>query len=104
MKIIKTVVEKLNIQFYFDVLHSAEFEKHGKPAPDVFLTTADLLNDTPENCIVYEDSKNGMRAGLGAKMKTILVPEFPDPHMKWHDEADLKWSSLNMFSLIEAEV
>lgn len=103
MRIISEVVNKLNIKHYFDVLHSAASEKYGKPAPDVFLTTAYKLDITPTSCVVYEDSKNGIRAGLAAKMKTILIPEFPEPHLDWHDEADLKWSSLNEFSLKAAE-
>lgn len=103
MRIITEVVKKLNIEELFDVLHSAEFEKFGKPAPDVFLTTASKLNVNPERCIVYEDSKNGMRAGLAANMKTIIIPEFPEPNLDWHDEADLKWGTLEEFSLSTAE-
>ena len=103
MRIIEEVVKKLNIDAYFDILHSAEFEKYGKPAPDVFLSTADKLNVQAETCIVYEDSRNGMRAGLSANMKTIIIPEFPEPHLDWHDEADLKWNSLDEFGLEIAE-
>ncbi|CAG5082586.1 hexitol phosphatase HxpB [Parvicella tangerina] len=99
MRIIEEVTEKLNIQDFFSVLHSAEFEKYGKPSPDVFLTTAKKLGVSPMECVVYEDSKNGMRAGIAAKMKTIIIPEFPEPHLSWHDEADIKWSSLEKFSL-----
>lgn len=103
MRIIKEVVKKLQLENYFDMLHSAEFEKYGKPAPDVFLTAAKLLNNRPENCVVYEDSRNGMIAGLAANMKTIIIPEFPEPHLDWHNEADLKWYSLNEFDLEIAE-
>lgn len=104
MRIIKEVVEKLNIKEYFDVLHSAEFEKYGKPAPDVFLSTAKELNTSPTSCVVYEDSRNGMLAGLSAQMKTIIIPEFPEPHQDWHDKADLKWRSLNEFDLKLSEL
>lgn len=103
MRIIEEVVKKLGIESYFEVLHSAEFEKHGKPAPDVFLSTAKMLDHQPTSCIVYEDSKNGMRAGLSANMKTIIVPEFPEPIVEWHQEAHLKWHTLESFSLQSAE-
>ncbi len=99
MRIIKEVVAKIGIEEYFEVLHSAEFEKYGKPAPDVFITTAKQLNTSPNHCVVYEDSKNGMRAGLAANMRTIIIPEFPHPHQDWHDEAYAKWSSLEDFQL-----
>jgi sugar-phosphatase len=103
MRIIKEVVQKLDIAHHFSTLHSAEFEKYGKPAPDVFLSTAKHLDANPENCVVYEDSRNGMKAGLSAGMKTIIIPEFPEPHVDWHDEADLKWRSLEEFDLGIAE-
>lgn len=103
MRIIQEVVKQLQIEDYFDLLHSAEFEKYGKPAPDVFLTTAIKLEALPTKCVVYEDSKNGMRAGLAAKMKTIIIPEFPEPHLDWHDEAHLKWHSLEEFDIAIAE-
>lgn len=99
MRIIEAVIDKLEIRPYFHELHSAEFEKFGKPHPAVFLTTAKMLHEDPNNCIVYEDSKNGMRAGLAAGMKTIIIPEFPEPFMDWHEEADEKWKSLEEFDL-----
>jgi sugar-phosphatase len=99
MRIIEAVVDKLSIRSYFQVLHSAEYEEFGKPHPAVFLSTAKLLKSKPSDCIVYEDSRNGMKAGLAAGMKTIIIPEFPEPHMEWHDEADAKWHSLEEFNL-----
>jgi len=50
----------------------------GKPAPDIFLVTADLLGVPPESCVVIEDSPNGLSAALAAGMRAI---GFPDPHM-----------------------
>lgn len=103
IRIIHEVIKKIGLESYFHIVHSAEFERHGKPAPDVFLTAAKKLNVLPEKCIVYEDSKNGMRAGLAAKMKTIIIPEFPESYEDWHEEAHLKWNSLTEFDLVTAE-
>jgi pseudouridine-5'-monophosphatase len=50
----------------------------GKPAPDIFLITAELLGMPPESCVVIEDSPNGLAAALAAGMRVI---GFPDPHM-----------------------
>jgi len=75
MVLIKTVVNSLEIKDYFDVIHSAEKEQAGKPNPAVFLTAAKMLEIDPEKCMVLEDSKAGMEAGLNANMKTILIPE-----------------------------
>lgn len=74
-RIIETVIDKFHIRDYFDVIHSAEFEEFGKPNPQIFLSTARMLGVNPENCIVIEDSLNGVIAALAANMKCIAVPE-----------------------------
>jgi len=47
--------------------------KHGKPAPDIFLRAAELLNVAPQACCVIEDSKPGIVAGLAAGMEVIAI-------------------------------
>lgn len=99
MKIISTVVKKLDIEDYFSIIHSAEFEKYGKPHPQVFLSTAEKLHVSPENCLVFEDSKHGMIAALAAKMKLILIPENPLNDESWFHLADYKLNSMLDFDL-----
>ena len=43
----------------------------GKPAPDIFLTAAKALESRPEQCVVIEDSGNGVLAARRAHMKVI---------------------------------
>ena len=98
MVLIDTVVNSLGIKDYFKIIHSAENEKAGKPDPAVFLTTAKLLKIEPEKCLVLEDSKAGMEAGLNAKMRTIVIPEI-GTNPKWIDERCEFLNSMNLFSL-----
>ena len=42
-----------------------------KPAPDVFLAAAKALGTEPEDCLVIEDSCNGVRAAGNAGMACI---------------------------------
>ena len=56
------------------VVVSSDEVAHGKPAPDVYLETAVRLGVRPEQCVVVEDSINGIRAGLAAGMTVVLVP------------------------------
>ncbi len=99
MKLIETVLNKIKIQSYFEVIHSAEFEEKGKPDPQVFLTTAEKLGIDPSSCLVLEDSKAGMEAGIAAGMKVILVPDRLSPAEKWHDQAYSVLSTLNDFDI-----
>ena len=73
----KLVVEEVlalqELRKFFRATVTASDVKHGKPAPDIFLRTADLLEVTPENCWVIEDSKPGIAAGLAAGMKVIAI-------------------------------
>jgi mannitol-1-/sugar-/sorbitol-6-/2-deoxyglucose-6-phosphatase len=73
--LIKTVLKTLKIEHYFDFTHSAEHEKNGKPHPAVYLHTAQKLNVNPTECIVIEDSINGVIAGKAARMHVICIPE-----------------------------
>lgn len=49
-------------------VYSADLVAEGKPAPDIFLYTADRLGVAPGRCLVLEDSENGVRAGVAAGM------------------------------------
>lgn len=46
-----------------------------KPAPDLFLRAAEELGVSPENCLVLEDSFNGLKAGRAAGMKVCMIPD-----------------------------
>ena len=49
------------------------------PAPDIFLEAARRISVEPENCIVFEDSINGIKAAYNAGMKPIMVPDLVEP-------------------------
>ncbi len=94
MKLIKTVLTKLDIINQFDVIWSAEFESHGKPHPGIFISTANKLGIKTHKCVVFEDSINGVLAAKAARMYCVAVPEkatFNDPRFAI---ADLKIQSL----------
>lgn len=74
-RIVDTVLQKLDIAHYFDATHSAEFELLGKPHPGVFLSCADQLNVHANDCLVIEDSFNGVVAARAARMKVVAIPE-----------------------------
>lgn len=59
----------------FDVLVTGSDGAVSKPAPDMYLLTASRLSVAPENCMVLEDSPNGLKAGRSAGMRTYMVPD-----------------------------
>jgi HAD superfamily hydrolase (TIGR01509 family) len=64
-------LSKLNLKRYFPVIISADDVTRSKPAPDIFLLAAKKLGVTPGNCVVIEDSQNGVLAAQAAGMKCI---------------------------------
>ncbi|WP_026959370.1 HAD family hydrolase [Aliagarivorans taiwanensis] len=63
----------------FEVVISAEDIANGKPAPDCYLLATERLGVTPAQCMVLEDSNNGMRAGIAAGCQAVMVPDLLKP-------------------------
>ena len=60
---------------YLDGIAYGDEIEHSKPAPDIFLKAAGIVGVKPEECIVIEDSINGIKAGHAANMKVVHVPD-----------------------------
>lgn len=71
--VVDAVLALKNIRRFFSAVVTASEVKHGKPAPDIFLRAARLLNAAPADCWVIEDSKPGVAAGLAAGMRVIAI-------------------------------
>jgi len=67
------VVKKLNIREMFDTISDGYSVKNTKPAPDLFLHTAEKLNSKPAECVVFEDAKAGIDAALAANMTAVGI-------------------------------
>jgi len=98
LKIIDLVVSKFNLRKYFKIIHSAQFEEYGKPHPCIYLNTAKQLAVEPTECLVFEDSFNGLIAAKSARMHTVVVPAFDVWHQSKYEIADFKLSSLSEFN------
>ena len=71
-KNIEVLVAELKIEDFFDAIVSG-FDLPGKPNPDTFLKAANILQVSPENCVVVEDAIAGVEGAIRAGMKCIAV-------------------------------
>ena len=99
---IASLLAATSLEDSFDVIVSRTMVEHGKPAPDIFLYSAERLGVAPERCIVLEDTPTGIAAAKAAGMYAVQMraastafPPLP--------EADLVLESLEdfPFSLLE---
>lgn len=64
---------------YIDTLVCSDEVDQGKPAPDIFLRTADAIDLAATSCVALEDSEAGLRAATAARMLAIMVPDLHRP-------------------------
>ncbi len=88
---IVTSSEEENVDFYFKTLNlSRWFDKNniiydkgtmpGKPHPAFYLAAIDMLRQSADNCIVFEDSVSGIISAKTAGIKTVIgVASARDP-------------------------
>jgi len=74
---------KCGILDRFRAIVGGDQVRNGKPAPDIYLRAAEVLNARPEACLAFEDSENGVRAAVGAGMTVVQVPDLvlPSPDL-----------------------
>ncbi|MDO8559717.1 MAG: HAD-IA family hydrolase, partial [bacterium] len=71
----------------FSVILTIADIKRLKPDPEIYLLAADRLNVQPTDCVVIEDSRDGVGAAKNAGMYCIAIrhPYTPSGHL---DRAD----------------
>jgi len=57
----------------FDFVHAGDVVAKKKPAPDIYLLALETLGLPANECMVIEDSRNGLRAALGAGLPTLVT-------------------------------
>lgn len=80
ISVIELFVSSAGLQKYFQYKVSTETVGKSKPEPDVYLYTSRLLSVEPAECLVIEDSPNGIIAAISAGMYCLAYK--PDPHRK----------------------
>lgn len=68
-------IEKGGVLEYFDEIISGDMVENGKPAPDIYLYAAGKLGLTPDDCMVLEDSRNGIISANASGATAVLIPD-----------------------------
>jgi len=85
--VIAASLDALGIAGLFDARVSGHDVENGKPSPDIFLEAARRLALPPGDCIVIEDSYNGLQAARAAGMKCVVVPCASTAHQRFNGAA-----------------
>lgn len=67
-RLISSIIKKARLDNYFDFIISGDDIIQSKPDPEIFLKTAAFFKKDPLDCIVIEDSANGLKAAKAANM------------------------------------
>lgn len=81
---VQSLVDHMSFKARIDYIVAGSMIENSKPAPDIFLNVATTLNLDPSECLVLEDSKNGLKAAYSALMPSIFIQDTvtPDEEMK----------------------
>lgn len=69
--VMERVLHELNLKRFLSGISSADDVEFGKPHPDIFLRTAELMDVEPADCVVFEDAAHGIAGAKAAGMKTV---------------------------------
>jgi len=58
---------------WFEVIAAGDIVPAKKPAPDIYIYAMEQMGLTPDQCMAFEDSHNGVRSVMGAGIRCLLV-------------------------------
>ena len=86
--VIRIILEKTGLGDFFDVIAESLEAGAGKPDPAIFLLAQRKLGIPKENCLIIEDSTNGIKAALAAGIYCIA---FNGPGSEHQDQSEADW-------------
>ncbi|HAH23465.1 MAG TPA: phosphatase [Prolixibacteraceae bacterium] len=98
-EIIELILQRTGLRKYFQVVVSSQEAGKSKPEPDVFLLAAQRLGVNPQDCLVIEDSANGIKAAHAAGIRCIAF-QGPGANPDHQKEADTVVKSFDQLSLL----
>ncbi|XP_039043659.1 5-amino-6-(5-phospho-D-ribitylamino)uracil phosphatase, chloroplastic-like [Hibiscus syriacus] len=72
-KVLEAAIRAIGMEGFFSVIVAAEDVHRGKPDSEMFVYAAQLLQFTPERCIVFGNSNQTVEAAHDARMKCVAI-------------------------------
>ena len=102
-ELVENIIAVHNIKDYFDCIMTGCDVKHGKPAPDIYLAVAKVLNVEPTDCLVFEDIIPGIQAGKSAGMEVCAIEDEYSVYQMEEKTALADYFIKDYFELLEKE-
>jgi len=95
-----TIIDRLEINHFFDYIADAGAIENQKPAPDVFLVSAENIGTIPARCVGVEDAGAGIIAIKAAGMTAVGIGD--EAILKGADLIVAKTADLTFSKILEA--
>lgn len=104
-KYVETLIQTIPTELHFDAIVGGDMVKNGKPDPEIFLTGAKTLEVDPKDCMVLEDSKQGVFAARAAGMISCIIPDTIEIDEEMKPAIDYQCESLlDVIKLLKEEL
>ena len=93
---------KVNLDYrkIFDVIVTSDCCKRSKPDPMPYLLACEMLGESPSDCLVIEDSINGIQSAFSAGAIPVMVIDLILPDKKTKEKCFKVFKSLNEIKTI----
>ncbi|WP_328704527.1 bifunctional mannitol-1-phosphate dehydrogenase/phosphatase [Acinetobacter geminorum] len=86
-----------NVYKFFDVITCGDEVEQGKPHPEIFLKAASQLHLDANQCLMFEDSENGLTSAHTSKGLTILLKDIKEPNDEMLEKAHFYYEQMYDF-------
>ncbi|EOQ72543.1 bifunctional mannitol-1-phosphate dehydrogenase/phosphatase [Acinetobacter lactucae] len=86
-----------NVYKFFDVITCGDEVEQGKPHPEIFLKAASQLHLEANQCLMFEDSENGLTSAHTSKGLTILLKDIKEPNDEMLEKAHFYYDQMYDF-------
>ncbi|MBR4100650.1 MAG: HAD-IA family hydrolase [Oscillospiraceae bacterium] len=72
---VRDQLDRAGLLRYFDAVITGDMVENGKPHPEIYSKACNAIGIAPEECLAFEDSKNGIRSAYRAGMYPVQIPD-----------------------------